>query len=156
MLFPNLHNYKTFYDYSVDATVLAKRPDGSVFFPVIESLHYEKTLSDKPLGTIILITDPDHDRLTVCQIEAEGAIPMLEEFGISYIPLNEGRILTVYTANQAFLMLMNYRTKELKAHGKFKNHPRFMIKTTASALSWDEWAKHHGSLTISQIEYILA
>lgn len=135
---------KTFYDYSVDATVLAKRPDGSTFFPVIESLHYEKTLADKPLGTIVLITDPDHDRLTVCQIEAEGAIPMLEEFGISYIPLNEGRILTVYTANQAFLMLMNYRTKELKAHGKFKNHPRFMIKTTASALSWDEWAKHHG------------
>lgn len=41
-------------------------------------------------------------------------------------------------------MLMNYRVKQLKALGKFKNHPRFMIKTTASALSWDEWAKAHG------------
>ena len=135
---------KTFYDYSVDATVLAKRPVGSgkyeKYFPVIESMHYEKVLKDLPLGTIVLITDPDHDRLTVCQIEAVGNEPMLDDFGISYIELDENRILTVYTANQAFLMLMNYRVKQLKHEGKFKNHPRFMIKTTASALSWDEWA----------------
>ena len=135
---------KTFYDYSVDATVLAKRQDGSKFFPVIESLHYDKVLKDMPLGTIVLITDPDHDRLTVCQIEAVGNELMLDEFGVSYIELDENRILTVYSANQAFLMLMNYRVKQLKEDGKYKNHPRFMIKTTASALSWDEWAgKHH-------------
>ena len=131
---------KTFYDYSVDATVLAKHPDGTKFFPVIESLHYEKVLKDLPYGTIVLITDPDHDRLTVCQIEASGNEPLLEESGISYIELDSDRILTVFSANQAFLMLMNYRVKQLKHEGKFKNHPRFMIKTTASALSWDEWA----------------
>ena len=135
---------KVFYDYSVDATVIAKRPDGEKFFPVIESLHYDKVLADYSLGTVVLITDPDHDRLTVCQIEAAGNSPMLEEYGISYIQLDEDRILTIYSANQAFLMLMNYRVKQLKALGKFKNHPRFMIKTTASALSWDEWAKAHG------------
>lgn len=135
---------KTFYDYSVDATVVAKRQNGEKYFPVIESLHYEKVLSDKPLGTVVLITDPDHDRLTVCQIETIGSIPMLDDFGISYIKLNDEKILTVYTANQAFLMLMDYRVKQLKSQGKYKNHPRFMIKTTASALSWDEWAKHHG------------
>lgn len=135
---------KTFYDYSVDATVIAKKPDGGKYFPVIESLHYEKVLKDLPLGTIVLITDPDHDRLTVCQIEAIGNEPALDEIGVSYIKLNENRILTVYTANQAFLMLMNYRVKQLKAEGTFKNHPRFMIKTTASALSWDEWAKANG------------
>lgn len=135
---------KVFYDYSVDATVLAKRPDGEKFFPVIESMHYEKVLSNCPIGTVVLITDPDHDRLTVCQIEAGGNTPTLDEYGVSYIQLDEDRILTVYSANQAFLMLMNYRVKQLKAQGKFKNHPRFMIKTTASALSWDEWAKAHG------------
>ena len=107
-------------------------------------MHYEKVLKDLPLGTIVLITDPDHDRLTVCQIEASGNEPMLNDFGISYIELDENRILTVYTANQAFLMLMNYRVKQLKHEGKFKNHPRFMIKTTASALSWDEWAAKNG------------
>ena len=135
---------RVFYDYSVDATVLAKKPDGEKFFPVIESMHYEKVLADYPFGTVVLITDPDHDRLTVCQIEAAGNEPTLDEYGISYIKLDESRILTVYSANQAFLMLMNYRVKQLKSHGKFKNHPRFMIKTTASALSWDEWAKAHG------------
>ena len=135
---------KVFYDYSVDATVLAKRPDGSKFFPIIESLHYEEKLKAMPLGTVVLITDPDHDRLTVCQIEAVGNIPNLEELGVSYIHLGENRILTVYTANQAFLMLMDYRVKQLKQQGKFKNHPRFMIKTTASALSWDEWAGANG------------
>ena len=132
---------KVFYDYSVDATVLAKRPNGEKFFPVIESLHYETVLKNCPLGTIVLITDPDHDRLTVCQIEAVGNEPMLDEIGVSYIQLDENRILTVYSANQAFLMLMDYRVKQLKSHNKFKNHPRFMIKTTASALSWDEWAR---------------
>ena len=135
---------RVFYDYSVDATVLAKKPDGEKFFPVIDSMHYEKVLADYPFGTVVLITDPDHDRLTVCQIEAAGNEPTLDEYGISYIKLDESRILTVYSANQAFLMLMNYRVKQLKSHGKFKNHPRFMIKTTASALSWDEWAKAHG------------
>lgn len=135
---------KCFYDYSVDATVLAKRLNGEKYFPVIESMHYETVLKDYPLGTVVLITDPDHDRLTVCQIESAGNIPMLEEYGISYIKLDEARVLTVYTANQAFLMLMDYRVKQLKAQSKFSNHPRFMIKTTASALSWDEWAKAHG------------
>ncbi len=134
---------KVFYDYSVDATVVAKRLDGTKFFPVIESLHYEKILKDYPLGTVVLITDPDHDRLTVCQIETAGSIPALDEYGISYITLDEERVLTVYSANQAFLMLMNYRVNQLKSNGIFKNHPRFIIKTTASALSWDEWAKHH-------------
>ena len=131
---------KVFYDYSVDATVTAKKPNGEKFFPVIESMHYEEKLKFLPLGTVVLITDPDHDRLTVCQIEAVGNIPNLEELGVSYIHLGDERILTVYTANQAFLMLMDYRVKQLKHQGKFKNHPRFMIKTTASALSWDEWA----------------
>ena len=79
---------KVFYDYSVDATVLSKRLNGEKYFPVIESLHYEKILADKPLGTVVLITDPDHDRLTICQIETAGSIPMLEDYGIYYIKLN--------------------------------------------------------------------
>ena len=134
---------KAFYDYSVDATVVAQRPDGSNYFPVIETLHYPEVLKSYPLGTVVLITDPDHDRLTVCQIEATGNTPALDELGVSYLKLDEDRILTVYTANQSFLMLMEYRIRQLKQNGKLNDHPRFMIKTTASALSWDEWGRHH-------------
>lgn len=134
---------KVFYDYSVDATVVAKKQNGESFFPVIDSLHYERVLENCPLGTPVLITDPDHDRLTICQIESEGNVATLEETGVAYIKLGNGRVLTVFTANQAFLMLMDFRMKQLKHSNKWNNHPRFMIKTTASALSWDEWAKHN-------------
>ena len=135
---------KAFYDYSVDATVLAKRPNGEKFFPVIETMHYEEKLKDLPLLTTVLITDPDHDRLTIAQKETSLRIPKLEEAGIDYIKLDDKSILTIFTANQVFLMLMDFQSKQLKAQGLWKNHPRFMIKTTASALSWDEWAKHQG------------
>ena len=135
---------KAFYDYSVDATVLAKRKNGDKYFPVIETLHYEDKLKDMPLGTAVLITDPDHDRLTITQTESAERIPYLEENGIDYVKLNDERVLTVFTANQAFLMLMDFWAKQLEAENLWNNHPRFMIKTTASALSWDEWAAKQG------------
>ena len=135
---------KAFYDYSVDATVIAKRHNDEKFFPVIETMHYDKKLADLPVGTAVLITDPDHDRLTIAQTEYACTIPELEKAGIDYIRLNENIILTIFTANQAFLMLMDFWSKQLKAQNLWNNHPRFIIKTTASAISWDEWAKKQG------------
>lgn len=135
---------KAFYDYSVDATVVAKRPNGEKFFPVIETLKYNEKLKDFPLGTVVFITDPDHDRLTITQTESSLRIPKLEEAGIDYVRLDDKTILTVFTANQAFLMIMDFWAKQLKAQKLWDKHPRFVIKTTASALSWDEWAKNHG------------
>lgn len=135
---------KAFYDYSVDATVVAKRADGNRYFPVIETLHYNEKLKDMPIGTVVLITDPDHDRLTITQTESVSRISELEKAGIDYIQLNNDTILTVFTANQAFLMLMDFWAKQLKEQGLWDKHPRFMIKTTASAISWDEWAKKQG------------
>lgn len=135
---------KAFYDYSVDATVVAKRQNGEKFFPVIETMHYEERLTKLPVGTAVLITDPDHDRLTVAQTEYACTIPELEKAGIDYVKLNDELILTVFTANQAFLMLMDFWAKQLKSQNLWDKHPRFMIKTTASAISWDEWAKKQG------------
>lgn len=134
---------KEFYDYSVDATVISKRLNGEKYFPVIETMNYKEKLKDYPYLTTVLITDPDHDRLTIAQKESSLRIPKLEEAGINYIRLDEKSILTVFTANQAFLMLMDFQAKQLKSQNLWNNHPRFMIKTTASALSWDEWAKCH-------------
>ncbi len=132
---------KCFYDYSVDATVSAADKDGKHFFPVIDTLNYNEKLKQYPTGTVILITDPDHDRLTVCQIEDKEQIPFLEKTGISCSNLDDKRILCVYTANQAFLLIMDFWAKQLKSANRWNNHPRFIIKTTASAKSWDEWAK---------------
>ena len=134
---------KCFYDYSVDATVVAKDKNGKSYFPVIKSLKYEEKLKNYPTGTAILITDPDHDRLTVCQIEDKNSLSEIEKAGVDYVPLNDNRILSVLTANQSFLLIMDFWTKKLKETGKFNEHPRFIIKTTASAKSWDEWAAYN-------------
>lgn len=135
---------KAFYDYSVDATVVAKRKSGEKFFPVIETLHYDEKLKKYPIGTCVLITDPDHDRLTVTQTEPASRAAYLSENGIDYIKLDNDTLLTVFTANQAFLMIMDFRAKQLKSEKAWDNHPRFMIKTTASASAWDEWAENNG------------
>lgn len=138
------HGNSCFYDYSVDATVTSIDEICGKYYPVIISMHYETKLIDYPINTVVLITDPDHDRLTVTQIEDAKNIPLLEEAGIDYMILSRGRILTVFTANQAFLMLMDFRYKQLKAAGLWQEYPRFMIKTTASSLAWDEWADKKG------------
>lgn len=135
---------KAFYDYSVDATVVAKRKSGEKFFPVIETLHYDEKLKKYPIGTCVLITDPDHDRLTVTQTEPVSRAAYLSENGIDYVKLDNDTLLTVFTANQAFLMIMDFRAKQLKSEKAWDNHPRFMIKTTASASAWDEWAENNG------------
>lgn len=132
---------KCFYDYSVDATVLGLDKNGHEYFPVIKTMKYDEKLKSYPIGTVILITDPDHDRLTVCQIEDKKQVEFLEKTGISFSVLDEERVLCIYTANQSFLMIMDFWAKQLKASKQWDNHPRFMIKTTASAKAWDEWAK---------------
>lgn len=132
---------KTFYDYSVDATVLSKDKEGKPYFPVIDSLHYDEKLKEYPLSTVVLITDPDHDRLTITQIESAEKIGFLTNLGVDCVKLDDERILTVFTANQAFLLVMDFWAEQLKREGLFEKHPRFMIKTTASARAWDEWAK---------------
>lgn len=132
-----------FYDYSVDATATSKRNNGEKFYPVIETMHYEEKLKNYPINTCVLITDPDHDRLTVTQKESADKIPFLKKWGIDFVQLDKDTILSVFSANQAFLMLMNFHSSQLKRENLWKNHPRFMIKTTASAKSWDEWAKNN-------------
>lgn len=134
---------KTFYDYSVDATVLSKDKNGVPYFPVIKSLNYDEKLKEYPIGTVVLITDPDHDRLTVCQIESSDKIDFLKKLGVDFVDLGSERVLSVFTANQSFLMIMDFWANQLKREGLFDKHPRFIIKTTASARSWDEWAKEN-------------
>ena len=140
---------KCFYDYSVDATIISTKENGEKFFPVINSMNYEEKLANYPINTVVLITDPDHDRLSVTQIESSESIKELEDAGIDYIKLSKSRVLTVFTANQAFLMLMDFRSKQLKKMGLWNEHPQFMIKTTASSTSWDEWAENNGVKVIN-------
>lgn len=138
-----------FYDWSLDITVTSKNEKGETYFPVINSLHYETKLKDYPIGTVSLITDPDHDRLSVVQIEDIKNAEDVKKIGVDYTILDENRILCIFSANQAFLMIVDYIKDELKQTGKFNDYERFMVKTTASSKSWDEWAKFNNIKVIN-------
>lgn len=123
-----------FYDLGCDFSIL----------DVVKSADYATKLKNQPIGTIIEATDPDGDRLIVCQIENIDREDTLQKLGVDYLTLDDDRLLTIYTANQTFLMLMDFYAKQLKTSGLWDNHPRFMIKTTPSALAWDQWGEANG------------
>ncbi|MBQ4646288.1 MAG: hypothetical protein IJB79_02955 [Candidatus Gastranaerophilales bacterium] len=131
----------TFYDWSLDVTVLAKDKDGKEYFPVVKSLNYGEKLKDYPINTVVLITDPDHDRLNIVQIISSDKKESVIKAGVDFVELDEERILCVFSANQSFLMIMDYWNSSLD---KNSNSEYFMIKTTASSKAWDEWAKSKG------------
>lgn len=126
-----------FYDWSLDVTVLAKK-DNKEYFPVVESLNYGEKLKDCPINTAILITDPDHDRLNVVQIVSHDKKDAIIKAGVDYVELDNDRILCVFSANQAFLMIMDFWYKTLD---KNPSNQYFIVKTTASSRAWNEWAQ---------------
>ena len=130
-----------FYDWSLDVTVLAKDKDGKEYFPVVKSLDYGEKLKDYPINTVVLITDPDHDRLNIVQIISSDKKDAVIKAGVDYVELDKDRILCVFSANQSFLMIMDYWNSSLD---KNSDSEYFMIKTTASSKAWDEWAKAKG------------
>lgn len=130
-----------FYDWSLDVTVLAKDKDGKEYFPVVKSLNYGEKLKNYPINTVVLITDPDHDRLNIVQIVSSDKKEAIIKAGVDYVELDSDRILCIFSANQSFLMIMDYWNKSLE---KNKDSEYFMIKTTASSRAWDEWAKSQG------------
>ena len=123
-----------FYDLGGDFSIL----------DVVKSVNYGDKLKAQPIGTVIEATDPDGDRIIVCQIEEAARAETLAQLGVEFLTLDENRLLTIYAPNQAFLMLMDFHTKQLRAAGLWENRPRFMIKTTPSSLAWDQWANANG------------
>ena len=130
-----------FYDWSLDVTVLAKDKEGKEYFPVVKSLDYGEKLKDYPINTVVLITDPDHDRLNIVQIISSDKKDAVIKAGVDYVELDKDRILCVFSANQSFLMIMDYWNSSLD---KNSDSEYFMIKTTASSKAWDEWARAKG------------
>ncbi|MEW6610250.1 MAG: hypothetical protein AB1352_01285 [Patescibacteria group bacterium] len=119
-----------YFDYSCDTTLME----------VIQTLGYEDTLRDKPVGYPVFITDPDGDRLVLAEVQDARRIPELDSLGIDHIPLDARRVLVVYMPNQSFLMTIDFHARSLRTSGRWNDHGRFMIKTTLSAAMWDEWA----------------
>mgnify|MGYP001615773355 CR=1 FL=1 len=123
-------NQKEFFDLSCDFCLI----------DVARAANFEEDLKNKPVGYVVLITDPDGDRLIIGQIESKDKTKFLEGLGMDYIDIDDDKIFVVYNPTYSFFLIMDYYMKQLKQEGVFKNHPRFIIVTTPSSRCWDEWA----------------
>lgn len=132
-------NRMEFFDFGCDACL----PE------VVETMGYDEILKDNPVGYLVMITDPDGDRLVIGQVEPADRIKKLEDLGVNYLKIDDSKIFTVYHPTYSFLMTMDFRMKQLKAAGLWAKHPRFMIKTTPSSYAWDEWALANGIKVIN-------
>lgn len=131
----------SFFDYSCDATLMdVNLNTGHISLPVLETMKYEKLLKDYSAGTMVLITDPDGDRLVTASIQDSKDKDKAKMLGVAYMNLDNDKILCLYTPNQAFLLTFDFHAKNLKKSGYWENYDWFIIKTSASAQSWDQWA----------------
>lgn len=126
----------------VDLTVDASNMD------VVKTMDYKRKLKDYPVGTILQITDPDGDRLVMGEIESIDNVDRLRNFGIDYLPLFRDKVLTIYSPNQAFLMMIDFHASQLKKAGKWDRHNRVLIKTVQTAFSWNQWAEKAGAIVV--------
>ncbi|MBN2042815.1 MAG: hypothetical protein JW754_03335 [Candidatus Aenigmarchaeota archaeon] len=123
-----------YFDYSCDSTIRE----------VFETMGYEEKMKNRPVGTVVEITDPDGDRLVLGCIEPSGREGKLKELGIDFIRISKDMLMSIYTPNQSFLMTMDFHVKQLKKEGIFGKRDNFIIMTTASATSWAKWAGKNG------------
>lgn len=133
-----------FFDWSCDTTIMkANQKTRSISVPVVDTANYSELLKEYPIGTTLLMTDPDADRLVTAYIESSDNIARCEQMGLAYGKLSDERILVIFTPNQSFLLTVDFQYQALLRAGLWDKYDWFMMKTTASQRSWDEWAAAH-------------
>ncbi len=133
-----------FFDWSCDTTIMkADTKTKTIRVPVVDTAHYAELLKDYPLGTVLLMTDPDADRLVTAYIDSTANKEKLEKLGLVFGELDPGRILVIFTPNQSFLLTIDFQYRALKEAGLWEKYDWLLMKTTASQRSWDEWAAAH-------------
>lgn len=130
---------KEFFDYSCDFCLI----------DVVKNANFEDDLQDKPIGYVVLVTDPDGDRLNIGQIESADKSSFLDDLGLEYIKINNEKIFIVYNPTYSFFLIMDYYTKQLKKDGILQNHPRFIVATAPSSKCWNEWAKKNNIAVVT-------
>jgi phosphomannomutase len=139
-----------FFDWGCDTTIMqTDAVTHEIKVPVLASVGYPDLLKIYPVGTVLLITDPDADRLVTAYIDQAENIKHISDRGMVYIPLDSDRILVMFTPNQSFLMTMDFQKQVLEKAGLWDKYNWFILKTTASQRSWDEWAKANNIPVVS-------
>ncbi len=110
---------------------------------VVASASYDTILKGAPDGQTVFNVDPDADRFVGCQLLPASAMSDLQELGILYNVLEDGRLLALFSPNQLFLMIMHNDMIQSKIDGNWDNYSNFDIHTYVSAIFWDEWAEYY-------------
>jgi phosphomannomutase len=112
---------------------------------VVNASKLPAFMSDKPVGFILPVTDPDGDRYVLLQIEKndKATKELLKRFNVGYLVLSDEKLLVVYVPNQTFLQDEVAYIQQLKDEHKFSqqiDNPDaitfFSIKTTVSSGTW--------------------
>lgn len=134
-----------FIDLSCDTTIMQTDSlTHKINIPVVNTIPYASLLQAYPIGTTLLMADPDADRLVTAYIDHADNGAKIQSAGLVYGELGEGRILVLFTPNQSFLMTFDFQARLLKQQGLWDRYNWFMLKTSASQHSWDEWCAANG------------
>lgn len=110
---------------------------------VVATANYDEILKGADDGQVIFNVDPDVDRFVGCQLVPASEKIVLDDLGVLYNTLSDGRLIALYSPNQLFLMIAHNDMIQAKNDGIWEKYDNFDIHTYVSALAWDEWAQYN-------------
>jgi len=106
----------------------------------------EKLLSGE--ADIVLLWDPDGDRLNIMTTAPVALRKRANDFGIVTGPDNGRRMVVYVTPNQLYLLLMDFRIQLLSKSGLLSKYNWFVGTTFPSAMAIEELARQDGLPTV--------
>jgi phosphomannomutase len=138
----NIYNQKFDIIGQIDELVYDDQGVDASLAIVVDRMGYDEKLIGKPIGTIISNTDPDGDRLVCSEILANSEVVKLElkQYGISYIELDNQRLLSYYSPNKMFLMTTAFYLDSLIKSGRVSSDDSIIIiKTAQTSFAFNEY-----------------
>ena len=113
---------------------------------VVNSIPYPELLQYMPLHRRVYEVDPDVDRFVVKQImtDTPQTRALLDEFGIEYYTLGNGRILVAPSPNKVFLSLDIADYERMQQAGTWDNYNSIYLITYVSTRTWKEFSQAVG------------
>jgi len=97
---------------------------------------------------LILLWDPDGDRLNIMSTAPIELKDKAKEFGLKVGESNDRRMVIYLTPNQIYLLIIHYRIQLLRRLGQLDQYNWFVVTTFPSAMAIEELALKNGLPTI--------
>jgi phosphomannomutase len=97
---------------------------------------------------LVLLWDPDGDRLNVMTTAPAAFRDRATEFGLSIGPADGSRMVVYFTPNQLYLLLLEFRINLLRKLGLLNRYHWFVGTTFPTSMAIEELAQQEGLPTI--------